>query len=100
MPKRIYIAGPMRGLPEFNFPAFQREAEHWRANGWEVITPVELEWLSPGLPNDQHRSHCLRDIAALAMCCTACFLPGWQNSIGAQAEHAAAVWMKLEIVYK
>jgi hypothetical protein len=98
--RRIYIAGPMRGYPNFNFPAFQAEAARWRSRGWEVITPVELEWLSPGLPTDQHRTHCLRDIAALAMCHAVVFLDGWKQSVGATAEHAAAVWMGLEIVYQ
>jgi hypothetical protein len=31
--KRIYIAGPMTGLPEFNYPAFNAEAQRLRGLG-------------------------------------------------------------------
>ena len=30
---RIYIAGPMSGLPELNYPAFNAMAERLRAHG-------------------------------------------------------------------
>ena len=34
--KRIYIAGPMTGLPDFNYPAFNAAAARMRALGFEV----------------------------------------------------------------
>lgn len=40
--KRIYIAGPMRGYPEHNVPAFNRAADRFRALGWDVVNPVDL----------------------------------------------------------
>jgi len=39
--KRIYISGPMTGLPEHNFPAFHAAAERLRKAGWEVNNPAE-----------------------------------------------------------
>lgn len=39
--KRIYIAGPMSGLPEFNYPAFNRAAAVLRAQGHHVENPAE-----------------------------------------------------------
>ena len=39
---KIYIAGPMRGLPDFNYPKFNDYAETHRAIGWDVANPVEI----------------------------------------------------------
>lgn len=41
MIKRIYIAGPMSGLPAMNYPAFNTEAARLRALGFEVENPAE-----------------------------------------------------------
>jgi len=41
--KSIYIAGPMSGIPEFNFPAFYDAAESWHRIGWKVFNPANKE---------------------------------------------------------
>ena len=38
---RIYIAGPMSGLPDLNSPAFNAMAERLRAHGHHVENPAE-----------------------------------------------------------
>ncbi|WP_454301132.1 DUF4406 domain-containing protein [Salana multivorans] len=38
---RLYVAGPMSGLPEFNYPAFHAAAARLRAAGYEVENPAE-----------------------------------------------------------
>lgn len=40
--KRIYIAGPMRGVKDFNRAAFTEHAAQLRALGWAVENPVEI----------------------------------------------------------
>lgn len=39
--RRLYLAGPMTGLPDFNYPAFHAAAAAWRAAGWTVANPAE-----------------------------------------------------------
>ena len=89
--KRIYISGPMTGLPGLNFPAFNAEAARLRAMGYEVVNPAELN-PDPTTPYEQ----CMRvDIAALLTCDAICLLPDWHKSKGAETEVAVANALKL-----
>lgn len=40
--KTTYLAGPMTGLPDLNFPTFHARAAELRALGHEVVNPAEL----------------------------------------------------------
>lgn len=39
--QRIYLSGPMTGLPDYNYPAFNAEAARLRALGYTVENPAE-----------------------------------------------------------
>lgn len=80
--QRVYISGPMTGLPEHNFPAFHNAAKRLRALGVEVVNPAEIN-PEPGMPWAWYMR---RDIKALMDCDAVATLPGWENSKGATLE--------------
>lgn len=92
-PLRIYIAGPMTGLPEFNYPAFNAEARVWRARGFEVENPAE----GPDLPS--WAAYMRRALRQLLTCDAICLLPGWTTSKGATVEWLVASVLGLQMVY-
>ncbi|UEH06348.1 DUF4406 domain-containing protein [Pseudomonas sp. HN8-3] len=79
--KRIYLSGPMSGLPGLNFPNFHSMTASLRASGHTVTNPAEIN------PEGGTWTDCIRrDIAALMDCYTVATLPGWENSKGARLE--------------
>ena len=91
---RIYLAGPMSGLPDLNFPAFHAAAARLRAAGHDVVNPAEIN-PDPGAAWAQ----CMRaDIAQLVTCEAIALLPGWEQSRGARLEHHIATQLGMRVV--
>ncbi|MBN2448155.1 MAG: DUF4406 domain-containing protein [Phycisphaerae bacterium] len=91
---RMYIAGPMTGIPEHNFSAFHAAAERFRQAGWDVANPAE----NFGGRTDLPRTTYLRsDVAMLAQCDAIALLPGWQLSAGATLEAVIACELGLRV---
>lgn len=113
---KIYVGGPMRGIPEFNFPAFNAAAAALRDQGHYVFNPAQRD-------NEKHGTDIskgniegcevkaakdhgfnLREAlgADLAWICAEAdaiaLLPGWKTSKGATAEHATAVALGLLVL--
>lgn len=40
---RLYLCGPMRGRPNYNYAMFNSAATKLRVTGYDVISPVELD---------------------------------------------------------
>lgn len=99
---RVYIAGPMRGIAAYNFPAFDAAARRIKAVGWEPVSPAEMDRLE-GLYVDYESAGFLRlamsrDMQAIASCTGIAMLPGWRGSAGAVAELAVAYVLRLRVL--
>ena len=92
---RLYIAGPMTGLPDLNFPAFNRAAAILRAAGYEAINPAEI---NPD-PTAGWEACMRADIAELVKCDGVALLPGWERSRGASLEAHIAHSLGMRLVY-
>lgn len=97
---RIYISGPMTGIPDYNFPAFEAAVVDLRARGHEVVSPHEIEplpCLGSGDAELIWRQYMREDIILLARCDKIMRLPGYENSRGAKLELVIAEALGMEI---
>lgn len=96
MTDAVYLSGPMRGRPNFNYDLFNSVAENFRAAGMTVLNPAE------NFDGDQTRDfpeYMRADIEMLMKADTIFMLPGWQDSEGARLEYLLAKSLDLEIIY-
>lgn len=93
MKKKIYIAGPMTGLPESNYPAFNAAAAKLRALGHEVQNPAE----NP--KRDSWADYMRLGVAQLVQCDCIVLLPGWSESKGALIERQLAQVLQMDVVH-
>jgi hypothetical protein len=87
----IFLSGPMSGIENFNYPAFNAAAAKLRAQGHSVLNPAENPVPSCGTWAGYMRL----SIAQLMRCEIVAVLDGWQDSSGAVVEVELA--MKLGI---
>ena len=100
---KAYIAGPMTGYEDHNYPAFYEAEEMVRAEGFEPINPARMDE-EAGRNGDEREltpeeySEALgEDLEAIRGCAAIFLLPGWEDSPGAKAELALAEALGLEI---
>lgn len=94
---KIYLAGPMTGLPDFNYPRFKEKAAELRSMGHEVKCPTEHKYDVNNFPLRE----AFADIANY-ICNEAdaiYLLDGWHKSHGARIEHDLAVYLGLFVCY-
>lgn len=95
--KKVYISGPMTGLPNFNREAFA-EAERWcLMNG---LSPFNPGWMTFSEDSAFTYEEILQiDLAALSVCDTILLLPGYEKSNGAKVELEMALRLGLKVEY-
>ena len=92
--RKIYLAGPMTGYPEHNYPAFVKAAAELRSMGYEVVSPAEINPIGQGTWHDCMK----RDIAQMVFCEAVVTLEGWQASKGAKTEAHVAMLLDIPII--
>jgi len=111
----VYIAGPMRGYKQLNFPMFDAAKNYLLKRGFNVISPADLDrehGIDPiNDPDSVERAN--QDDPNLTQTCVQrdsekiigldkdsgdglVLLPGWEKSVGARAEVALALWLELK----
>lgn len=94
---KTYIAGPMRGYKDYNFPAFDAARDRLLKLDVVVISPADMDRT---LGHGTNRDYAKRDTKAILECDAIYMLKGWEKSVGATAEHALAKWAGLTIFYQ
>ena len=99
---RTYIAGPMTGIPEWNYPAFHAAAETLEAMGDEPLNPAvqDLDFArahkdDPDLIRQVYLRH---DLAMLSQAERIAVLDGWEKSKGATWEVSVGRMLGLPVV--
>lgn len=104
---RVYILGPMRGIPHYNFPAFDAMRDRLEMNLFDVVSPADLD-RQAGCPDPLTMPANTdwsvypegtdlvevveRDVSAILTCDAYVALAGWENSTGAKAEKGVLDW--------
>lgn len=91
---KLYLGGPMTGIPLYNFPAFHEAADVLRKRGHEIVSPAEMDQGDGFDPEtdaaESHLHYMRRDLAAVMECEGVVMLPGWRQSKGARCEFTVA----------
>lgn len=110
--KTLYVAGPMRGIRHYNFPAFLYAGERLREAGFDVINPAERDlekgfdpiarqmtgWEDLSAEGFDLRKALSWDLQQIAERCDGiALLDGWARSKGARAEVALAEALDLDV---
>ena len=104
---RIYIAGPMRGIANYNFPAFDAARDLLTRLGHDVVSSADIDRASGFVtehdgavdvtPAFSIAAALRKDFAAISSCDAVAFLPGWEASAGSLAERRVATDVGCEL---
>lgn len=102
MRNTIYIAGPMAGLPELNYPAFYKAEKELMKAGWRVVNPARFDAVfnvyNEGIEGKMLDAVCESERAVIPFLDAIYLLKGWQESKGARLELQVALEHNLEII--
>lgn len=98
---RVYLAGPMRGKPELNFPAFFEAESSLHALGFDVWNPARADVVATKRGEGHEQKDIVRrDLNALLHVDMIALLQDWHISNGASAEYSVARWLGIPAMYQ
>ena len=102
---RVYISGPMTGLPDYNRDAFDDAKTELKAQGHVTWNPADNidQAISEGWDHQRCMRVCLDELTRTWSDGTAVYdaiwmLPGWRGSRGATVEHLVAKACGIEVM--
>ena len=97
---RIYVAGPMTGLPDYNYPAFNEAEAYIKGLGYETENPASAPDVVNGFPYQgaPYEWYLRRAVRQVLDCDMLVYLPGSENSKGAQLEMTIARALAMPII--
>lgn len=90
---KIYVAGPMTNLPEYNLPAFALATDRLKMAGYRPVNPGR-HGVNPAYT---WQDYIRRGLIELLQCEAVALLPGWENSQGAALEVHVAKALKMDV---
>lgn len=105
----VYVGGPMRGKPLYNFAEFFKAEIALTTAGWTVINPAAIDMAKGFNPAEALDSECNSKVfnieaalkgdfeVILARCKALVMLPGWRDSTGAKAEVVVAHFSGIKV---
>lgn len=92
--KRIYLSGPMTGLPDYNYPAVNTEAARLRALGYTAENPAE----NPAPARKEWELYMRTALRQMLTCDAVAFLPGWNEPRGPNVEIELALHLGMAVM--
>lgn len=101
--RSCYLAGPMSGYENFNFPAFEKAAADLRSRGWRVFSPHETGWgdgdpTTGSTDEKEYREFMAEDLRQVCLADAVICLPNWEDSRGANLEVSVARRLDLPVL--
>lgn len=95
--KVVYIAGPMTGIEDFNYPAFRAAELALRQRGIDTLNPVNAELDNDTGSPQTWEWYMRKALRMMLLADGVCLLPGWEASRGARLEVRVANALKFDV---
>lgn len=101
-PLTLYLAGPMTGHPNYNYPAFHQAARDLRELGYFIVSPAENDHDQPIPPPEPehaapHGHYVRAGLRKLLHADAVALLPEWETSKGTSVELTVARAIGMDI---